>query len=316
MGTERALSTDLEKQQWDGEKLQPPDRRDSEEPPVSWVSQFPAMSHLLTHTQVESAIQHPPKDETLDRVTTHGSTKSKISRVVTRLTTRTKKEKERLEPEKIPVTDLDAGLIGWEGQDDPEMPLNFSHSRKWLLLSLLSSITLISPLASSMFAPGVSFMDETFHNDNLTISSFTVSIFVLGYAVGPLFLSPLSEIYGRRPVLGCANMLFCVWQIGCALAPSISTLIVFRFFAGIGGSGCLTIGGGVISDLFRREQRGTAMALYSLGPLMGPVIGPICGGFIAERAGWRCKYFRIIVHMATSNIFQGCFGSSLSRAQF
>jgi multidrug resistance protein len=214
---------------------------------------------------------------------------------VTRLTTRTKKEKERLEREKIPETDLDNGIVGWEGQDDPAMPLNFPQSRKWLVLGCLSSITLISPLASSMFAPGVIFMDEDFHNTNSTISAFTVSIFVMGYAVGPLFLSPLSEIYGRRPVLAFANSFFTLWQIGCALAPNISCLIVFRFFAGIGGSGCLTIGGGVISDLFRREQRGMATALYSLGPLMGPVIGPICGGFLAQRAGWRCKLFSVMV---------------------
>jgi multidrug resistance protein len=239
--------------------------------------------------QGESARPGPPKDETLDRVPTHGTTTSKISHFVTKLTTRSKKEKECLEPELIPVTDLDAGIIGWEGQDDPAMPLNFPQNRKWLLLGLLSSITFISPLASSMFAPGVTFMDMDFHNTDATISVFTVSIFVMGFAVGPLFLSPLSEIYGRRPVLGCANAFFCVWQIGCALAPNISTLIVFRFFAGIGGSGCLTIGGGVISDLFRRDQRGVATSIYSAGPLLGPVIGPICGGFIAERAGWRCK---------------------------
>jgi multidrug resistance protein len=245
---------------------------------------------VLTIQKEELAVPSPPKDEgVLERAATHATTTSKISRVVTRLTTRTKRKKEQLEREKVPESDLDNGLVGWEGQDDPEMPLNFSQQRKWLLLGLLSAITLISPLASSMFAPGVIFMDEDFHNTDSTISAFTVSIFVMGYAVGPLFLSPLSEIYGRRPVLGSANVFFTVWQIGCALAPNISSLIVFRFFAGIGGSGCLTIGGGVISDLFRREQRGTATALYSLGPLLGPVIGPICGGFLAERAGWRCK---------------------------
>lgn len=84
--------------------------------------------------------------------------------------------------------------MGWESQDDPEMPLNFPETRKWLLISLLASITFISPLASSMFAPGVSFMDETFHNTSEILSSLTVSIFVLGYCVGPLMLAPLSEI--------------------------------------------------------------------------------------------------------------------------
>jgi multidrug resistance protein len=175
------------------------------------------------------------------------------------------------------------------------MPLNFPESRKWFLIALLASITFISPLASSMFAPAVSFMDKDFGNSSLILSSLTVSIFVCGYVIGPLFLAPLSEIYGRRTVLTGANIFFCVWQIGCALAPNLACLIVFRLLAGIGGSGCLTIGGGVISDLFHADRRGFATAIYSVGPLFGPVIGPICGGFIGERAGWRWVFWILLI---------------------
>ena len=60
-----------------------------------------------------------------------------------------------------------------------------------------------------------------------------MSIFVLGYVIGPLLLAPLSEIYGRRFVLTGGNVFFCVWQIGCALAPNLPSLIVFRFLAGM-----------------------------------------------------------------------------------
>jgi multidrug resistance protein len=107
------------------------------------------------------------------------------------------------------------------------------------------------------------------------------------FQAGPLFLSPMSEIYGRRLILNCATSFFVMFQIGCALAPNLSALIVFRLLTGIGGSACLTIGGGVISDLFEPEQRGLAMSIFSFGPLFGPVLGPICGGFIAHGAGWR-----------------------------
>ena len=211
-----------------------------------------------------------------------------------KISTRSKK-KEGLEREKIPETDLDNGIVGWDGQDDPQMPLNFPDQRKWTLLGLVSSITFISPLASSMFAPAVSFMDEDFHNTSSALGALTVSIFVLGYVVGPLFLSPLSEIYGRRPVLSCANLIFCVWQIGCALAPNLGSLIAFRFLAGIGGSGCLTLGAGVIADLFRKDQRGLATSFYSIGPLFGPVIGPITAGFIAQRAGWQWIFWILLI---------------------
>jgi MFS family permease len=89
-------------------------------------------------------------------------------------------------------------------------------------------------------------------------------------------------------VLSAANWFFVVWQIGCALAPNIQSLIIFRLFAGIGGSGCLTLGAGVIADLFPIEKRGLATSLWSTGPLIGPVVGPVCGGFIGETIdGWR-----------------------------
>ena len=181
-----------------------------------------------------------------------------------------------------------------------------------MLTGLLASITFISPLASSMFAPGVTFADKEFNNSSLILSSFTVSIFVLGYVVGPLILAPLSEMYGRRYVLTSGNIIFCVWQIGCALAPSLSTLIGFRFMAGLGGSGCLTIGAGMIADLFHADRRGLATSLFSLGPLFGPVIGPIAGGifpipdthqsasnqalgFVAQRIGWRWVFWILFI---------------------
>lgn len=231
----------------------------------------------------------------LKRTETGGS---RVSRALSRIAT----SKERLPPQTIPQQNLQDKVVGWEGQDDPTMPLNFSQGRKFFLLFLISAITFISPLASSMFAPGVGFMSQEFNNTNGMLAAFTVSVFVLGYAVGPLILSPLSEIYGRSVVLSGANFFFVVWQIGCALAPNISALIVFRFFSGVGGAGCITIGGGVIADLFQPDQRGFASAIFSLGPLFGPVIGPICGGFIAQRAGWRWVYWVLLISSALISI--------------
>lgn len=94
-------------------------------------------------------------------------------------------------------------------------------------------------------------------------------------------------MYGRRIILSLATSAFVLFHIGCAFSPNFSSIIVFRLLAGLGGSGCLTIGGGVVSDLFEPENRGLAMAIFSAGPLFGPVLGPICGGFIAQNIGWR-----------------------------
>lgn len=149
------------------------------------------------------------------------------------------------------------------------MPLNFPKWKKWLLVTMLAAITLLTPFASSILSPGIAALGREFHNSDTIVGTMTVSIYLLGYVVGPLFLAPLSEIYGRKIVLGAANANFCVWQIGCALAPNIASLIVFRFFAGLGGAGCMTLGAGIVGDLFRPQERGFAMGMWTLGPIIG-----------------------------------------------
>lgn len=118
-----------------------------------------------------------------------------------------------------------------------------------------------------------------------------LSIFVLGFAVGPLVLGPLSELYGRVIVLQVSNLLFLAFNIGCGFATSSGQLLAFRFLAGVGGSAPLAIGGGVLGDLFHPEQRGKAMGLYAMGPLLGPAIGPIAGAWIAQTTTWRWMFW-------------------------
>lgn len=180
--------------------------------------------------------------EELKRIETRGSVRSKVSRGLSLVLSRRRtqeQQRERMPFAPIPTSNLDEGVVGWESQDDPEMPLNFPSHKKWLIVGLLSAITLLTPFSSSILAPGISSVNRDFANTNSVVGTMTVSIYLLGYVIGPLFLAPLSELYGRRPVLGASNVFFCCWHIGCALAPSIESLIVFRLLAGIGGAGCL-----------------------------------------------------------------------------
>ncbi|EHK50986.1 hypothetical protein TRIATDRAFT_94197 [Trichoderma atroviride IMI 206040] len=216
--------------------------------------------------------------------------------------------------ETYPITDLENGIIAWERQDDPLNPRNYPAFRKWFLLSLVSMITLISPLSSSIFAPAVGNAAEEYGITNSILISLGVSAYLFGYGFGPLFLSPLSEIYGRRIILSLSTSAFVLFQIGCALAPNFSSIIVFRLLSGLGGSGCLTIGGGVVSDLFEAENRGFAMAIFSAGPLFGPVLGPICGGFIAQNIGWRWVFWILTIVGGTLTIFVMIFNRETNPA--
>lgn len=121
-----------------------------------------------------------------------------------------------------------------------------------------------------MFAPGVSQVMREFHSDNADLGSFVVSVYVLGYAFGPLVIAPMSELYGRLRVYHVNTVFFLVFSIACSRSTSLSMLIVFRLLAGLAGSCPLTVGSGSIADTFRQEERGKAMSVWTFPILFGP----------------------------------------------
>ncbi|KAI1335579.1 major facilitator superfamily domain-containing protein [Xylariaceae sp. FL0016] len=185
----------------------------------------------------------------------------------------------------------DPDLVTWLGPDDPENPKNWAYSKKWVAVFVVSTFTLISPVSSSMVAPSLETIGEELGISQAFERNLTLSIFVLAYAVGPLAWGPLSELYGRIIVLQLTNLIFLFFNLGCGLAQNKGQLIAFRFLSGLGGSAPLAIGGGVLSDLFNAEQRGKALSIYSLAPLLGPAVGPIAGAFITENVSWRWAFF-------------------------
>lgn len=94
-----------------------------------------------------------------------------------------------------PETDLDKGIIGWDGQDDPQNPLNFTRARKNTLLALLGAITFCSPLASSIFAPGVGFAGKEFGETSELLLSFAVSVYLLGYVVSSPAIASSNRLF-------------------------------------------------------------------------------------------------------------------------
>lgn len=200
-------------------------------------------------------------------------------------------EMQKPEPTANGTQEKDANLVTWDGLSDAANPKNWTTGKKWAATLIVASFTFISPVSSSMVAPALSAIGKEFHiNDDVELS-LTLSIFVLAYAVGPLFIGPLSELYGRSLILQLTNAVYFFFNLGCALAQTKAQMMVFRFLAGLGGSAPLAIGGGVLADLFAAEERGRAMAVYSLAPLLGPVIGPIAGGFVAENTTWRWIFY-------------------------
>lgn len=106
-----------------------------------------------------------------------------------------------------------------------------------------------------------------------------------------MVFAPLSEVVGRRPVYAVTLFIALIFEIPCAVAPNIGTLIVCRAIDGIAFSAPMTLVGGSLSDLWKNEERGVPMAAFSAAPFIGPAIGPLVGGFLYDAAGWRWLYW-------------------------
>ena len=122
-----------------------------------------------------------------------------------------------------------------------------------------------------MFAPGAAALAAEFHITSATIVSLTVSIYLAGFAVGPLVFAPLSELYGRLVIYHSCSLIYIGFIIACALSKNTGMFLIFRFLAGCASSGPLAIGGGTVADVVPPAQRGRAMSLFFIGPLLGPV---------------------------------------------
>lgn len=201
------------------------------------------------------------------------------------------------------LVDIDPELVTWDGDDDPENPRNWSRAEKWKLVAIVSLYTFLSPLASSILSPAVVNMAQDLHVTKHIEMALSISIFVLAWAICPLFVAPLSELFGRKVVLNIAIILFTIFNMASALSRNIAQLLVFRFLAGCAGAPPLSIGGGTLADLFNDNERNTALAFYALGPTVGPVVAPIIAGFIAEHTTWRWVLWVLTIISGITAVF-------------
>ncbi|KAH8601990.1 putative MFS multidrug transporter [Bisporella sp. PMI_857] len=118
-----------------------------------------------------------------------------------------------------------------------------------------------------------------------------ITMFTIGFGVAPMILAPFSELNGRKPVFVVTGILFWVSQLSCAVTRSFPGLLVARFFVGVGGSTFSSTIGGVISDIYHKEDRNTPMALFSGSALFGTGLGLLVSGFLAQNLDWRWVFW-------------------------
>lgn len=178
-------------------------------------------------------------------------------------------------------------------ENDPEDPKNMSLSVKWFKTMLVSFDCFIVALGSSLVVMDFEDAARDLHT-NLDVMHLTIAVFVFGFGIGPLILAPLSELYGRAPILKLSMFLYFVFTFPSAFAQNAATMVVGRALAGLGASAPVTVVAGVITDLWHTPDRGLPMAIFSGTLFAGPVVGPVVAGYLVS-VGWRWPYYLLLI---------------------
>lgn len=157
-------------------------------------------------------------------------------------------------------------IVDWL-PDEEANPYNWSPVFKWVFVAVAALCTLCIAFASSCYTGAAGILTVEFGVEE-EIVILGVSLFVLGFGVGPLLWAPLSEMYGRRIVFLVSFLPFALFNLGGARAQNIETVIVTRFFGGAFGSSMLTNAGAMISDVFSAKDRGLATTFFALAPFV------------------------------------------------
>jgi multidrug resistance protein len=189
----------------------------------------------------------------------------------------------------LPEVDLNTTI----GRMAPEVKA-LSRTRKLFILFIVSLAGVVAPLTSAIYLPSLVSIGESLNTTPVLVNA-SVSVFTVMIGIAPLFWAPVSDKKGRRPVYLMSLSILVVSSVFCGFAINIEWLLIGRIIQAIGSSAVLSVGAGTISDVFVRSERGRAMGIFFLGPLIGPIIGPSVGGVIGQYLSWRWIFWILAI---------------------
>lgn len=201
----------------------------------------------------------------------------------------------------VPETPLEAYKVGFYKYDDPYNPMCWPAKKKICIASILILLNFIAILGSAIISPGSTEVSHDFRVGSVVSTLGCVSLFVFGFATGPIIYGPMSEVLGRKIPFVLSTFLFTCFSFAVATAKDFQTFSLCRFFMGTAGACIITLVPASIGDIFPAHSRGKVLSI-SVGAFMsGPMIGPILGGYISSSyLRWRwTMYLNGIISAST-----------------
>ncbi len=167
------------------------------------------------------------------------------------------------------------------------------------LTALLSFLTGLGPLSMDMYLPSLPEIGRALHAPTAQVQ-LTISSYLFGFAAGQIIYGPISDRYGRRPVIMVALALYGVASVVCATAQTIETLTVMRFVQALGGAGSIVLARAVVRDLYTGVRAGRELSLMGSITAFAPIVAPVIGGVLQTAFGWRSSFILLVVFAAVA----------------
>ncbi|KAE8139723.1 major facilitator superfamily domain-containing protein [Aspergillus pseudotamarii] len=212
------------------------------------------------------------------------------------------------------ISDDNPITVTWDGDHDSANPYNWSLAQKWTLTLLAVFTTYITMMNGTIITTAHAAISEEFHvsEDSFPHSYWPVTSWALGGCCSSLFILPLMEDHGVRPIFLSAYLVFICFLVPQAVAQNFATLIVTRFFAGSSVAVLANTSASVIGNIWETEKsRSIPVSLYIFSYLAGSSTGPVIGGAIFEGLSWRwIGYLQLIWFGALLPVYYFLFRES------
>ena len=157
------------------------------------------------------------------------------------------------------------------------------------IITLVTLVNMIIPLSTDLYLSAMPSMTVIFQTSQ-TLINMTLFLFFLFLGIGTLICGPLSDKYGRKPVLLLGNFLYIVSSFACAVSENINLLILFRIFQAIGAGACVAVTMAIVKDCFYGKLRDKILALIQTVSVLAPVVAPVLGAFVLKYTTWNMLF--------------------------